>query len=49
MQFLRNLCCKLFGYCPVLYNREDDPLFQKYVSIERRVDNLWRPRELFDV
>lgn len=50
MHLLRKLCCLLFGYCPVTYDRHDDPLYQTYLDQSIRVEKLaWRPRELFDV
>jgi hypothetical protein len=49
MEALRKILCQWFGYCTSNYNKHDDPIFMRYKEIDRRVDRLWKPRDLLDI
>jgi hypothetical protein len=49
MSLLRKILCEWFNHCQSDYNRRNDPIFMRYEALDRRVDRLWKPRDLLDI
>lgn len=46
---LRNIC-NIFGlFCYKPYNMMQDDTVRRYADINRRVNNLWKPSDIFDI